>query len=113
MTNSNNHTLYILILISYVVLAQPTLFTLFRHGRHGILGWFYLQFFCAIRAIGSIIDLKAESNGTTNSTAVVIVNSVGLSPLILAALGIMHEAYVHPRSSLFEYELTKIQSTST
>ena len=103
MTNSKEHTLYILTLIIYAILAQPTLFNLFRHGRYGILGWFYLQFFCAIRAIGSVIELKAENNGTTKSTAVVIVNSVGLSPLILAALGIMHEAYVLYLSNLSSF----------
>jgi hypothetical protein len=95
---SKEHTLYVISTIIYVILAQPTLFALFRHGRHGILGWFYLQLFCVVRVIGSIMELHAETNDTTNSMAVVIVGSVGLSPLLLAALGIMHEAYVIPVS---------------
>jgi hypothetical protein len=92
MTNSGEHTLYIFTLIIYVVLAQPAIFCLFRHGRKGFLGWLYLQLFCAVRGIGSIIELKALANNTENSTAVVIVGSIGLSPLLLAALGILHEA---------------------
>jgi hypothetical protein len=92
MANSGEHTLYIFVLLVFGALAQPTLFIWWRHGRHGFLGWFYLQFLCFIRAIGAIVELKAIANNTTNSTAVVIVNSIGLSPLLLAALGIMHEA---------------------
>jgi hypothetical protein len=92
MSTSGDHTLYIISLIIFGALAQPVLFIWWRHGRHGFLGWFYVQLLCFIRAIGAIVELKAIANNTTNSTAVVIVNSVGLSPLLLGCLGIMHEA---------------------
>lgn len=86
------HTLYIVSLLVYAALAQPVLFIWWRHGRHGFLGWFYLQLLCLVRAIGAIVELKAIANNTTSSVGVVIVNSVGLSPLLLGCLGIMHEA---------------------
>ncbi|KAG0649002.1 hypothetical protein D0Z07_5006 [Hyphodiscus hymeniophilus] len=89
---NGTHTLYVITLIIFGALGLPTLFILWRHGRHGILGWFYLQLLCLITVIGAIVELKAIANNTTKSTGVVIINSVGLSPLLLAALGIMHEA---------------------
>lgn len=91
-TDSEEHILYIITLTIFGAFGPPGIFVLFKHGRHGILGWLYLQLLVFIRVVGSIVELRAISNNTTNSTAVIIFNSVGLSPLILATLGIMHEA---------------------
>jgi hypothetical protein len=92
MANSGEHPLYIFVLLVFGALAQPTLFILWRHGRHGFLGWVYLQLLCLIKVIGAVVELKAIANNTTKSTGVVIINSIGLSPLLLGTLGIMHEA---------------------
>jgi hypothetical protein len=70
----------------YAVLALPILSLLVRHGRYGLLGWLFLFFFCSLRIIGSAMALKNPS------IAAEIISSVGLSPLLLATAGILHEA---------------------
>jgi hypothetical protein len=72
----------------YIVLVNPATYILFAHGRKGILGWLAIQSFCFTRIIGNILILKDG----THSTAATIVNSIGLSPLLIGIVGILHEA---------------------
>lgn len=79
------------VLIIFITLSIPTLFVTFKHGVRGwaILGWGYLFIFCSLKIIGSGMALgDPESSGAT------IVSSVGLSPLLLALSGVLHEASV-------------------
>ena len=70
----------------YAVLSVPVLFLLFRHGVVGLLGWLYLFAFCSLRIVGGAMSLKAGSSSSS------IISNVGLSPLLLAASGLLHEA---------------------
>lgn len=70
----------------YAILTIPVLYILVRHWPSGVLGWFYLFAFCTLRVIGGAMSLKGHG-GTAS-----IISSIGLSPLILAACGILHEA---------------------
>jgi hypothetical protein len=72
----------------YLILVQPALFCLWKHGRTGFLGWLYVQIFCVLRIATGAIGLHGNQTGE----AAVILNSVGLSPLLLAISGILHEA---------------------
>lgn len=72
----------------YIFFVHPATYVLFKHGKNGILGWLSIQSFCIVRIIGNILILKDGSH----STAATIVNSIGLSPLLLGTLGILHEA---------------------
>jgi len=83
--------LYIATLIIYIILIQPAIYCLWKHGKRGILGWLYLQLFCAVRCVGSALTIHDE-NTHTGGIASGILNSVGLSPLLLAAAGVLHEA---------------------
>lgn len=74
----------------YIILAQPAIYCLFKHGKTGFIGWLYVQIFCVLRITTGGIGL----HGSSSSTGTVILNSIGLSPLLLAASGILHEAYV-------------------
>ena len=74
-------------IIIYAVLLQPTLYCFWAHGRHGFLGWFYLQIFCLLRIIGNAVAVADPKN--THTT---LINNIGLSPLLLATAGILHEA---------------------
>lgn len=79
------------VLIIFITLSVPTLFVTFKHGVRGwaILGWGYLFIFCSLKIIGSGMALgDPESSGAT------IVSSVGLSLLLLALSGVLHEASV-------------------
>ena len=84
-------------IIIYAILIQPVFYCLWKHGRHGILGWVALQSFCLLRIIGNAILLHAEATNASNSNALLISN-IGLSPLLLAALGFLHEASVRSHS---------------
>ncbi|KAF4451575.1 hypothetical protein F53441_5431 [Fusarium austroafricanum] len=72
----------------FLILVQPALYCLFKHGKTGFLGWLFIQLFCVLRIVTGGIGLH-ESKG---STGFVILNSIGLSPLLLASSGILHEA---------------------
>ncbi|KAL7928225.1 hypothetical protein V8C35DRAFT_333375, partial [Trichoderma chlorosporum] len=79
----------------YLVLVQPALFCLWKHGKTGFLGWLFVQVFCVLRIATGGIGLHGSQKGE----AAVILNSIGLSPLLLAIAGILHEARraVNPR----------------
>ncbi|KAL4888818.1 integral membrane protein [Aspergillus ambiguus] len=70
----------------YAVLAIPVLYLLVRHRRYGLLGWLFLFLFCTLRIIGGALAVNNPS------AAANIISSVGLSPLLLATAGILHEA---------------------
>ncbi|RFN48306.1 hypothetical protein FIE12Z_7473 [Fusarium flagelliforme] len=72
----------------YIILAQPAIYCLFKHGKTGFIGWLYIQIFCVLRITTGGIGL----HGASSSTGPVILNSIGLSPLLLATSGILHEA---------------------
>ncbi|RWQ92194.1 hypothetical protein C8Q69DRAFT_106389 [Paecilomyces variotii] len=78
-------------LIIYCILALPVLYCLYSHGKPGLLGWLYLFVFCTLRIIGSGLELRQGDLDSSSSSAL-LVNNIGLSPLLLAAMGILHEA---------------------
>ncbi|RFU80054.1 hypothetical protein TARUN_2172 [Trichoderma arundinaceum] len=79
----------------YLVLVQPALYCLWKHGKTGFLGWLFVQLFCVLRIATGGIGLHGNQKGE----AAVILNSIGLSPLLLAISGVLHEARraVNPR----------------
>jgi len=70
----------------YAVLALPTVYVLFLHGSSGFLGWFYLLVFGTLRIVGGAMLLHNPL-----STGATTITSIGISPLLLATLGILHE----------------------
>lgn len=75
----------------YGLLSLPVLYLTYRHGRHGLTGWLYLFAFCTLKIVGTALQVKADIDHSSSSTAALI-SSIGLSPLLLAAVGILHEA---------------------
>ncbi|KAH8879160.1 hypothetical protein GQ53DRAFT_855258 [Thozetella sp. PMI_491] len=76
----------------YVLLTPPVLYIAFRHGVKGgaLLGWGYLFLFCTIKMVGA--GLQLPDKPTTGAS---IVASIGLSPLLLSAAGVLHEGKTH------------------
>lgn len=70
----------------YAILSIPVIFILIRHLPTGAIGWGFLLAFCMLRIIGGALSVNS------NKPSVSIISSVGLSPLLLAASGILHEA---------------------
>lgn len=75
----------------FAVLALPATYNLIKHGARGFLGWFYVCLFCAVRIVGSAMEINDLKKGTL-SVATEVISSLGLSPLMLSAAGVLHEA---------------------
>jgi hypothetical protein len=75
----------------YVPIFILTLIIVFRHGFKRQSGWIYLAIFCLVRLAGAAFKIKSASNPTsrTDITWAGILQSVGLSPLLLASLGLL------------------------
>jgi hypothetical protein len=83
--------LYITTIILYALLILPTFYIWRRHGRQGFLAYNFVYAFCAIRITGAVLSIVAVHD-VSLETAAAVVNSVAISPLLLAALGVLHEA---------------------
>lgn len=77
----------------YGVLSLPVVYLIYRHAWHGALGWGYLFIFCTLRVVGPAMGISDDKTEKSSSTATLI-SSIGLSPLLLATVGILHEACV-------------------
>ena len=77
----------------YVILAPPAFYVLIKHGKHGFLGWWFLATFCAIRIVGSVMEININVTGNQSTLqATEIILGLGLSSLFLAFVGILHES---------------------
>ncbi|PMD24639.1 hypothetical protein NA56DRAFT_594944 [Hyaloscypha hepaticicola] len=78
-------------LVVYIPVFLLTAIIIFRHGFQKQLGWIYLTIFCVIQIAGAIFEIKREQS-PTNKTDIEwaeILQSVGLSPLLMASLGLL------------------------
>lgn len=75
----------------YIPILILTLIIIFRHGFQRQLGWIYLSIFCLIRLIGAGFKISSVHNpaNKTDTEWAAILNSVGLSPLLMASLGLL------------------------
>lgn len=75
----------------YIPVAIITLFVVLRHGFHRQLGWIYLFVLSGIRIGGGIMEIRSHNDpGNTNDLEwATILQSVGLSPLLLSSLGLL------------------------
>ena len=77
-------------IIVYVPIFILTLVVLFRHGFQKQLGWIYLALFAAIRIAGAGFKISSETKpNKTNIEWAAILQSVALSPLLMASLGLL------------------------
>jgi hypothetical protein len=75
----------------YAILVIPSIYILIKHSWEGLNGWIFIFGFCMLRIIGCALQISDDKNGTI-STIPVIISGVGLSPLVLAFMGILHES---------------------
>ncbi|KAI0380483.1 hypothetical protein F5Y04DRAFT_99237 [Hypomontagnella monticulosa] len=85
------------LLIIYITFSLPVIYVAIKHGfKHGaIVGWFFLFAFCTLKIVSSAIEMNDP-----HSSGAVLVGSIGLSPLLAAFCGVLHEAraYIIPKS---------------
>ncbi|RDL41039.1 Uncharacterized protein BP5553_01018 [Venustampulla echinocandica] len=87
----------------YAALSPPVIYVWIRHGKPGFLGWFYLFAFCSLRVVGGAMTLKNSKNSSAS-----LISNIGLSPLLLATSGLLHEARHYRNARLrknFEWTL--------
>jgi len=95
-------------IVVYTWALAVAIFLAARHGFRRNAGWMYLIIFCLARIIGPAMEL-ATINDPTNTdlyTGYAILNNVALSPLMLAAMGLLgrllediretHDTKLHP-----------------
>jgi hypothetical protein len=77
-------------LVYYTVALFGSIKVSWRHGFGKNSGWIYLAIFCVIRIINSSAELASLSPSNSDAITVAAVTSfLGLSPLLLAALGLL------------------------
>ncbi|KAK3938954.1 hypothetical protein QBC46DRAFT_291396 [Diplogelasinospora grovesii] len=77
-----------------LIVYIPAIITAFvlcsRHGFHRSSGWIYTLILCLVRIVGSICELVSINNPSTGLLqATLIIDSIGLSPLLFATLGLL------------------------
>lgn len=77
-------------LIVFIPSAIASFIICRRHGFTRSSGWIYTLILCILRIVGSICQLITYTDDSTGLiTAVVIIDSIGLSPLFFATLGML------------------------
>ena len=94
MAISHNTIVYIVELVIYLVISPVVLYLGYKHGRNAILGYFYLTAFCTIKIVSDIVQIADNRpQGQPPSIAAGVLSSVGLSPIMLAWSGFLHEIH--------------------
>lgn len=73
-------------LVIYATLSLHVLYLIVKHAPTGLLGWLYLFAFCTLRIVGGAMSMNMDSPSAS------VISNIGLSPLLLAASGTLHEA---------------------
>ncbi|ORY19753.1 hypothetical protein BCR34DRAFT_471557 [Clohesyomyces aquaticus] len=77
-------------LIVFIPALIAAIFVCLRHGFKRSYGWIFTLILCVVRIIGAVCQLLTyndHSSGLIQTT--LIVDSIGLSPLLLATLGLL------------------------
>ncbi|KAH3920118.1 hypothetical protein HBH56_000110 [Parastagonospora nodorum] len=74
----------------YIPTAILTVAVCSRHGFYRSSGWIYTLILCIVRIAGAICQFRSRHDHSENMTeAKITIDSVGLSPLLLATLGLL------------------------
>ncbi|KAL1979277.1 hypothetical protein VTN96DRAFT_6318 [Rasamsonia emersonii] len=91
MAVSYRHGLSILEVVVYIPALFMALWMAYRHGFGRSSGWIFFVIFSLLRVIGSCCYLATISNPTSTNLYITwaVCNSIGLSPLTLACIGLL------------------------
>ena len=78
-------------LVYYSPALLASLHVSYKHGFQKGSGWIFLTIFCVIRLVGASAQLATINNSHPHSaeTVALVTAVLGLSPLLLATLGIL------------------------
>ena len=96
MTLTTRESIAVAELVVYIPTFALALFVCARQGFSRGLGFFYLVIFSAIRVAGAVVEILSQQNPSNKSYAewAGILSSIGLSPLLLASIGLLGRVYV-------------------
>ncbi|KAJ5973696.1 hypothetical protein N7481_010906 [Penicillium waksmanii] len=77
----------------YAFASLPSIYCIVKHGKVGLLGWLYVFVMCGLRLVGNGVAYHALSTTGEPNKAASIISGIGLSPLLLAAIGILRESW--------------------
>lgn len=84
----------ILKLVIYTPYLFASIYVCFKMGFMKGSGWIYLSIFCILRIVGSSAQLASiSSHSTTAYTIAAVCDAIGLTPLLLASLGLISRVY--------------------
>lgn len=89
---SNFTTLAAVELAIYTPFIPVLLYTGYKHRLPGILGHLYVFAFVVIRVVTDALIISKRNGSAGLSTTAAVLNTVGLPPLLLAAVAIQNEA---------------------
>ncbi len=82
-------------LIVYIPSTIAAAIACYKHGFSRSSGWIYTLILSVVRVVGSICQLATYSNQSIGLIeATVIIDSIGISPLLLATLGMLSRLLV-------------------
>jgi hypothetical protein len=85
-----SNSIAVLKVVFYSIALPISLFVSFRHGIAKSSGWIFLSIFSAIRIINGASQLATISDHSeTVAEMAIITGLLGLSPLLLATLGLL------------------------
>jgi hypothetical protein len=78
-------------IIIFAPLYPVTLYLAYRHSFYKQLAWFFLFLLCGLRIAsgGLAIATTHDPQNVTEAVWAVILGSIGLSPLLLATMGLL------------------------
>lgn len=92
---TNTAILSLVELFLYAMFIPFVAYTVYMHGRRGLLGHVYFAAYIILRLVADALLIADRNAPTGTSTTATIINSVGLSPLLLATSGFLNEAALH------------------
>lgn len=91
------HGIAIFSLIIYLPCFFVAVYVALRHGFAKSAGWYFLVTLSLVRIVGSCLELATIANPTEGLfTGAAVCKSIGISPLILACVGLLQRAYEPP-----------------
>lgn len=96
---SERESIAIAELAVYIPSILLALAVIFKHGFSKGRPWVYLVAFCGLRIASAVLEVLSSDHPTSRSDATwtAILGSIGLSPLFLAASGLLRRVYIYPR----------------
>ncbi|KAL8952494.1 MAG: hypothetical protein Q9222_001597 [Ikaeria aurantiellina] len=103
MTLPDTSRLAIAEIVFYIPTLALSILIVIRHGFKRQLGWIYLSVLGVVRIVGNSMEISAnQKHDNTLFIVAAVLNGVGLSPLLLAMVGLLqrvNEGIMHSHAS--------------